>query len=154
MVKPSTEAVQPFGSTFLEQEIPQTMERSSHWRQGETPGDGSHGMGVVSISISSELKAGLDAEVWLWSGDRWGWSDEELCLRRHRAEGLLAGAHQGPPRWANSMMELLTTNAGRMGYLSIVQWAWTNTRELTSKLRKLWRWKPGGRSGVYVSYKC
>lgn len=45
MVKPSTEAVQPFGSTFLEQEITQKMERSSHWRQGETPGDGSHGMG-------------------------------------------------------------------------------------------------------------
>lgn len=44
-MKPSTEAVQPLGSMFLEQEIPWPMERSSHWSQGETPGGGSLGAG-------------------------------------------------------------------------------------------------------------
>lgn len=70
MVKPSTEAVQPLGSTFSEQEVPQTMERSSHWSQGRHLEMAVMGRGVVSISISSELKAGLDAEVWLWRGGR------------------------------------------------------------------------------------
>ena len=40
------------------------------------------GQGVVSVSISSELRAGLFAEVWLWSGGSWGRSDEELCAYR------------------------------------------------------------------------
>ena len=29
--------------------------------------------------------------------------------------GTPAGAHQGPPAWANSTLGLLTANAGRLG---------------------------------------
>lgn len=31
------------------------------------------------------------------------------------SRGTPAGAHQGPPAWASSMMGLLTANAGRGG---------------------------------------
>lgn len=32
------------------------------------------------------------------------------------SRGTPAGAHQGPPAWTNSMMGLLTANAGRLGW--------------------------------------
>ena len=79
MVKPSTEAVQPLGSTFSEQEFHGQWEEVLTGARGRRLEAAAMARGVVSLSISSELRAGLDAEVWLWSGGSWGRGDEELC---------------------------------------------------------------------------
>ena len=113
MVKPSTEAVQPLGSTFSEQEFHGQWEEVLTGARGRRLEAAAMARGVVSLSISSELRAGLDAEVWLWSGGSWGRGDEELC--EALSGGAPAGTHQGPPVWANSTMGLLTANAGRLG---------------------------------------
>lgn len=74
MVKPSTEAVQPLGSTFSEQEIPWPVERSSHWSQGETPGGGSHGTGsgirIDFIRVKGRLVRRGVAMEWRQLGTR------------------------------------------------------------------------------------
>ena len=122
MVKPSTEEVQPLGSTFSEQEIPWPVE-SSHWSQGETPGGGSHGTGsgihINFIRVKGRLVRRGVAMEWRQLGTRW-W--RTLCLQRHWEEGLLLGPIRGPQRGPTVRWGCWPQMQGGCGYLSTVQW--------------------------------